>query len=64
MIQPFTWMVQENNFAHVCVSNTDVCFNVRCKYNEFKAKFPNVKSDFLLYERILTAVKCYQRRLG
>ena len=32
MIQPFTWIVQENNFAHVCVSNTDVCFNVRCKY--------------------------------
>ena len=33
-------------------------------YNEFKAKFPNVKSYFLLYEEILTAVKCYQRRLG
>ena len=33
-------------------------------YNEFKAKFPNVRTDFLLYEGILTAVKCYQRRLG
>ena len=33
-------------------------------YNEFKAKFPSVKTDFLLYEGILTAVKCYQRRLG
>ena len=39
-------------------------------YNEFKAKFPNVGTVFLLllllllYERILTAVKCYQRRLG
>ena len=33
-------------------------------YIEFKAKFPNVRTDFLLYEGILTAVKCYQRRLG
>ena len=33
-------------------------------YNEFKAKFPNVRTDFLLYEGILTAVKCYQRRFG
>ena len=33
-------------------------------YNEFKAKIPNVRTDFLLYEGILTAVKCYQRRLG
>ena len=40
-------------------------------YNEFKAKFPNVRTDFFfffffffLYEGILTAVKCYQRRLG
>ena len=33
-------------------------------YNEFKAKFPNAKSDFLLYKGILTAGKCYQRRLG
>ena len=33
-------------------------------YNEFKAKCPNVRTDFLLYEGILTAVKCYQRRLG
>ena len=33
-------------------------------YNEFKAKFPNVRTDFLLYEGILTTVKCYQRRLG
>ena len=31
-------------------------------YNEFKAKFPNVKSDLLLYEGILNAVKCYQWR--
>ena len=29
-----------------------------------KAKFPNVRTDILLYEGILTAVKCYQRRLG
>ena len=34
-------------------------------YNEFKAKFPNVKTDFFgLFEGIMTAVKCYQRRLG
>ena len=33
-------------------------------YNEFKAKVPNVRTDSLLYEGILTAVKCYQRRLG
>ena len=33
-------------------------------YDEFKAKFHNVRTDFLLYEGILTAVKCYQRRLG
>ena len=33
-------------------------------YYEFKAKIPNVRTDFLLYEGILTAVKCYQRRLG
>ena len=38
-------------------------------YSEFKAKFPNVGTVFLLlllllYERILTAVICYQRRLG
>ena len=33
-------------------------------YNEFKAKCPNVRTDFLLYEGILTAEKCYQRRLG
>ena len=33
-------------------------------YNEFKTKFPNVKTDFLLYEGILTAVKSYKRRLG
>ena len=33
-------------------------------YNEFKAKFPNVRTDFLLYDGILTAVKYYQRRLG
>ena len=32
--------------------------------NEFKAKFPNFRTDFLLYEGILTAVKCYRRRLG
>ena len=31
-------------------------------YNEFKAKFPNVKTDFLLYEGILTAIKRYKRR--
>ena len=33
-------------------------------YNEFKAKFPGVRVDFLLYEGILTAIKCYQRRQG
>ena len=33
-------------------------------YSEFKAQFPNVRTDFLLCEGILTAVKCYQRRLG
>ena len=33
-------------------------------FNEFKAKFPNVKTDFLLYEGILTAIKRYKRRLG
>ena len=32
-------------------------------YNEFKAKFPNVKTDFLLYGGILTAIKRYNRRL-
>ena len=30
-------------------------------YSEFKAKLPNVKSYFLLYEGILITVKCYQR---
>ena len=30
-------------------------------YNEFKAKFPNVKSDFLLYEGILTAIKLQKK---
>ena len=33
-------------------------------FNEFKAKFLNVKTDFLLYEGILTSIKPYKRRLG
>ena len=33
-------------------------------YNEFETKYPSVRTDCLLYEGILTAVKCYQRRLG
>ena len=31
---------------------------------EFKAKFPSVRIDVFLYKGILTAVKCYPRRLG
>ena len=33
-------------------------------YNEFKAKFPKVKTDVLLYEGALSAIKSYKRRLG
>ena len=33
-------------------------------YNAFKARFPSFKTDFLLYEGILTAIKSYKRRLG
>ena len=32
-------------------------------YNELKAQFPSVRTDFLLYKGIMTAVRCYQRRL-
>ena len=30
-------------------------------YNEFKAKFHNVKTDYLLYEGVIFAIKCYKR---
>ena len=43
---------------------TVFCPHGYLSYNEFKAKFPNVKTDFLLYEGILTAIKRYKRRLG
>ena len=33
-------------------------------YNKFKAKFHNVNSDYLLYEGVLSAIKCYQKKLG
>ena len=32
-------------------------------YNEFKAKFHNVNTDFLLYEGVIPVIKCYQKKL-
>ena len=29
-----------------------------------KAKFHNVSTDYLLYEGVLSAIKCYQKKLG
>ena len=33
-------------------------------YNAFRTRFPNAKTDFMLYEGVLSAIRGYQRKLG